>query len=362
MQYSQNNPDNVYLNIRIENTSGTQFSSLARYDVTKDFPIIYKASDYYAALISCNIPLSDIPILIYPIVPNQPNPNLAPMTVTITYNGFDYTENLIFVTEDSRDSPPIQNLPYQVITPYYFVYSYDSMIESFNTALATAFANSGMPGTAPYFFIDYDYQLIKLVVSNYFNPATANYAQLSINEYSNIYIDAFDFRYNGPSVKDFTFNLNTSNNVCNENGAELGIPGGGYWLFSQNYYYLDSWLSIRKILIVSSSLSVYKEYISPDSQLGNQLSTAPSFNILFDFTPELGTISLGRAVSRFYPIGQYRLVDLTSNEPVTRISLQVYWQDKKGNIYPLSININQSLDIKIGFFKKSLYKYTSSLL
>jgi hypothetical protein len=52
--------------------------------------------------------------------------------------------------------------------------------------------------------------------------------------------------------------------------------------------------------------------------------------------------------------GQYRLVDLYGHNPITQISIEVYYKDIFGNLKPLLIPSNSSSNIKIMFRKKSL--------
>ena len=88
--------DNIYYNVVINHdpvdysalplgSPNTEKDMTSEYLVTRDIPLLGRASDFYCAVIRFDIPLTAVPILICPIVPNQPNPNLTPWIVGIQY-------------------------------------------------------------------------------------------------------------------------------------------------------------------------------------------------------------------------------------------------------------------------------------
>src|SRR5271167_3044289 len=139
--------DNIYVNVVISPflmNSGV-FEIAAEYQVTKTIPILSKCNDYYCSIVNFRIPLNDIPLFIMPIVPNQPNSNLTTFKIGITTGGIDYSQSVIYVSETGAPVP-LQNQPTQVITLYYYVFSYQNLITAVNTALAAAFLASGLTG------------------------------------------------------------------------------------------------------------------------------------------------------------------------------------------------------------------------
>ena len=55
----------------------------------------------------------------------------------------------------------------------------------------------------------------------------------------------------------------------------------------------------------------------------------------------------------YTPTGQYRYLDMCSNQPLKSLDLQVFWDDIYGNTYPLYLAPNTSFNCKIMFRKKS---------
>src|SRR6266404_5056867 len=165
--FSEN--DNKYVSISFTaRASDTNALITLDYNVTKTQPIIERANEYYVTVIKFDIPLKSLPLAIMPIIPNQGNPNLSTLVVGIRSAGVNYLRNVIYVPTINLP-PPVQNAPNQVITPYYYIYTYQNMISMINTALAGAFADSGLAGTAPYYIYDSTTELISLIVSSSFN-------------------------------------------------------------------------------------------------------------------------------------------------------------------------------------------------
>lgn len=373
--YKEN--DNIYLNVTITNTNTTSQGIIDEnpiagvYDVTKTLPILDKASNYYCSIIRFDIPLNLIPIFIMPIVPAstfinpQPNRNLTPLIIGITYLGVDYPVNIIYVPENTLNAPSQNVVGQQVITPYYFVYTYQNLIESINTALGTAITNSGFPlagSQTPFFFLDHNTQLIKLVVPNSFTTGV-NHPTIFMNELllAN-YLETFEGQfigYNQPNGKDFIFDLDNPT-PDQAYGLFNTVPTTPpvYWIFSQEYTILNYWTSLRKIIISTTTIPIVNEFIS----LGNNSGVAGSFPIITDFTPALEFAGQSRSVAYYYPTSQYRLVDMISDTPLYKINLILYWEDKLGNLFPIYISRYQQANIKIAFLRKSLYKPMNQLL
>jgi len=346
--------DNIYVNVLIS-PSSTQFIINAEYAVTKTLPILSKCDDYYCSIVRFSIPLDFIPLFIMPIIPNQPNPNLTPFVIGIQTGSVNYSQNVIYVSEDGVP-PPIQNQPTQVITLYYYVYDYQNLITAINTALAAAFVASGLTGDCPYFYLNTTTEEISLVVdiatfAPTATPTTPNpipTATIFMNKDLQIFLTSFPVNFVGPiSTGLYFFNLIRF-------GLDTTIPPfsgtATQKQFTQEYSVLELWGSISKILITTNSIPIISEY-TPTNNSGIS-STLP---ILSDFVPQFELAGQSRSIAYYTPTSQYRLSDMKSSEQLNTIDLKIYWQDKDLNIYPLPINQYQEASIKIGFFKKSLY-------
>lgn len=347
-------PDNVYLNVTINHDPnyGTM-GSPAVYNVTKTIPILDKCSDYYCSIIRFDIPLDTIPLYRFPIIPNQGNPNLSPLIIGIRSGNVNFPQNLIYVPEHAF------HVPSEV--QYYFVYTYQNLINSLNTALAAAFIaaaspGGGAPNHAPYFYFDPVTQLIKLIVhTSFIATGSTIYANVEMSNYLSSFPGTL-LGFNQPQGRDLEFLFNQTGT---QNGNGLVVPyvpftmNAGDLMFSQEYNTINYWSNLRKILITSNTIPIRTEYLSSKDPTSPLPSSIP---ILTDFIPALEIAGQSRSISYYYPPGQYRLVDMTGDTPLQNIEMKIYWEDKLGNIYPLTLSIYQQANIKIGFFRKSLYK------
>lgn len=352
--------DNIYVNVAFsKNPDSTAFEEAAEYSVSKTIPILAKADDYYCSIIRFAIPLNETPLLIMPIVPNQVNPNLTPLKIGISVGGINFTRNVIYVSNTNAPIP-VQNQSIQVITSYYYVFEYQSIINNVNTALASAFLASGLAGNTPYFYLQPESELIHLVVdiatfsptATAIVPSPIQSATIYMNNDLEVYLSAFPVIYVAPNSepgRDYDFSLVRF-------GGDKLIPPFNIGAvatqknFTQEYSVLALWSSLRKILITSNTIPIQSEY-TPTGNSGIS-STLP---VITDFIPQNELPGQSRSIAYYNPSAQYRLVDLKSSCELRTIDLKIYWQDIFQNIYPLLISKYQQASIKLAFIKKTLY-------
>jgi hypothetical protein len=375
--YTEN--DNKYVNITFTKSGKNDDSSIPlEYNVTKTSPVVDNASEYYITVVKFNIPLQSIPILIFPAVPNQGNPNLSPIIIGIR-NGVDFLQNVIYIPQTSFPVP-VQSGPKQVITPYYFVYSYTHMIEMINIALQAAFINAGLNnlGTgisniAPYFVYDAESGLFSLIVNNSFNSPTG--PQIVFNYRLFQFLDNFD------TIDDFPNGLFILKiyGVVNESMAYdyYGItppatvappftpsappvfpviPQPYFYKITQDSVNVSEWNPI-KILFLTTGLPITFEIIPATSSLNND-GVFSSLNIITEFTPQIEKPGDARSIAYYTApgYGGVRLTDMTTNTPLYKIDVKIFWQDTSNNIYPVVIPSFSQANIKLGFIRKTLYK------
>ena len=407
--------DNVYVNVVIDHeepryvhgitgSTGPNYPTYyltgedpedAEYIVTKTEPILDKCGDFYCSVIRFTIPLEEIPILICPIVPNQADPNLTPLIIGIEYGSTRYPLNIIYTPKNTLLAPT-QNQPLQVITPYYFIYSYELLISMINTALAAAFTNSGLQAIfpnylAPYFFLDPTTNLLSLVTPALFGALVSPAAfipRIFMNAPLASYLDAFNtliFGYDQIQGNDIYFVLNPTKpeNDYYPSGVAIPTPTNPgttgpaqpfYFKYTQDFSVLEYWTSLRKIVLTSNMIPVRNEYLAATDNTSIQNLQGDNFNtntaginvsypILTDFVPTIDqSAGISRSIAYYVPTGQYRLIDLQADTPLQKIDVKIYWQDRDGNFYPIPISVFQQASIKLAFFRKTLYKGIGHLL
>jgi hypothetical protein len=347
--------DNAYLNISMSHlppvygigTVSGEEPILAQFNVCKNTPFLSRASDYYLSIIKFDIPLTLVPLVIMPIIPNQGNPNLTPMIIGITYLGVNYPVNLIFQPEDLTQQVPIQNETSQVITPYYYMYSYETMLRMINVALNSAWIASGLAAAnpalhAPFVYLNDATQLISFVINSVFVAPGA--PTIFMNNAMFNYLGAFEnilVGYNQPQGLDRIFVFNGNLSPSPSTFYNIGVVQ--YYQYVQDYSTLASWAVLRKLLITSATLPVTTEYV-PSSATGDPASNA-TMPVVSDFTPQITSIGDQNSIA-YYVRGQ---------DPLQQVDLQIFWQDSQNNVYPLFIPQYQQANIKIAFVKKTLY-------
>jgi hypothetical protein len=154
---SASDPDYVYYNANIVNnkisTSGQGTDPRARFQETRDTPILKDAHDYEVAVLKCKINGGGktLPLLI-PQIQIGPNVNDTIYSVTLNFAYWDVSNNRVRYLQSSETflkwvtelySPftqvPSTASPGQEESDYYYLYSYNHWVQICNTALQTAY-------------------------------------------------------------------------------------------------------------------------------------------------------------------------------------------------------------------------------
>lgn len=353
------------------------------YNVTKDDLILDKSSDYYCSVVRFSIPLNSVPLMIFPIVPNQvklgisPNPNLSPWIIGIQLDTA-YTSGNVQYIQDPGVTAPEQDQIKQVVTPYYYIYNYKRILNIINATLYNIYVASNLaaifPGyKAPYFELDPTTNLISLIVPKFFTVITAPLVYLP-KLYMNtalfklldnfLYVDYTPGASNGADIF-FEFSNATGyppfSTYYNPPGVTAPLTTTPpelpatplYFKYTQDFPNISYWTSLRKI-IITTNMPIKNEHLpSYDSK---DPGSNNSYPILTDFLPNVAdTAGSTRSLASYVPTSQYRLLDLTSNNALRNIDLKLFWQDLSGQLYPIQISNDQQASVKIGFFRKSLY-------
>lgn len=341
--------DNIYINVRINyipSNNNKNNPIPAEYDVTKNEPYVKIPGNHYITVVSLSMPLKSIPITI--CEPENISLDIYKLKqiIAINYLGTDYSQNLLYVPNNDLDT----------YSPYfYYVYSYDQIIDQFNAALSLSHTASGAPGISPYFYIENGF--VTLVCDDLFINSGAT---IKINNDCYIYLEGFQYNVNYSNILNRTFIFNQNGNVCNQYGGNQRISTGfHYWI--QEYYSLQDWSIFKKIVIYSNGIPINTELstvnnISTGYQLGDILKSP----IIFDYTPQIDRLNNARTLTYYQSPNQYRLVDMNGDTPQYRINLSFYWQDIYGNYYKIFLkDSSETINVKLGIFNKKLYKHTN---
>ena len=355
--------DNVYYNIQLTNNDETGRLFEARYQSEQTQVLLDNPSEFYLTIARFSVPGRNIPLMVFEVQDNQPDPNLGVYSVTLTFGADDYQTFTIYIPHVLNVPVPPSPIPVQIRSPYYYMFAYQNMIEFLNTALLTSFnalkaAHPGVVSTeAPYFI--YNDSKISLVmpysyitdnIDIYFNLATLQLFEA---------FEGFFIGANQPNGKNWRLSKFFNDNGYAKPGGVIPVPPltPQYLIYVPEYINFRMWSVLNSLVFTTTALPINGE-IQPAVVSIEQISTgATEFrSILTDFQPDLTFPGTGRTQLQYFPQGPYRLLDLTSTQPLRRVDIQVFWADRNNNLYPINLTFTESLSIKLLFIRKSTYK------
>lgn len=338
--------DNIYFNCQINPSSNNQE---AIFDESLTIALLQNPADYYCSVIRFAVPLNNIPIFKFPLDVNQSNANVSTFILGITTaGGVKYPVKVIYVPDNNIVPPSTTRVtaPYftkeQALSDYFNIFSVVQVLELFNTAIASAVVASGIGVTAPFYIYTPSTQLISCIVTAAFIGTGAS---LFVNDNVKNYISSFRFYDNiTPTVGDDFVHI----------FSPLPFGGASPYQFIEEENAMSLWFDVRRIIIKTNSLPVKFESV-PGTSVAAGFGAVAYQPILTDFVVGIDDFSLQNSIAIYNPTSQYRLVDMTSNAPIVKVHISIWYADKYGDQFPLTIDANQSASVKLGFFHRSMY-------
>ena len=150
-------------------------------------------------------------------------------------------------------------------------------------------------------------------------------------------------------LEDDKFRIFIKDNITNKT-----TYGGGGFVMSQEYTTTPLISDGDKLLVETNSIPVNPELLGTKTNEIRQVVT--------DF--DIDNLVRDSLAIQFFPQGPLRYYQLKSNYPLHRMNVVVRWEDADGNTYPIYLQDNARLTMKIHFRKKgsdilfeTLYKY-----
>jgi hypothetical protein len=116
---------------------------------------------------------------------------------------------------------------------------------------------------------------------------------------------------------------------------------------------LYNMVSLRRILLTSSTLPITPEFISGVSVNPNSSSSNNTLRVLSDFVVPSLQPGDYRSLMVYYPSAEYRLLDLVGTTPIKQIEITFYWIDNLLNIRPMTLRAGETLGVKLLFRRKA---------
>lgn len=333
--------DHVYLNVQIAPTT-TVGNSLALYTESFSRAILNNCDEYYLAVARFSCPLSEIPILKFPVNILQPNPNQSNLVIGIRNGANLFSVPVVFQAQNNTAVPiaaaavPFFNSS-QISSKYYDIFSVSALLTMINSALNAALILSGVAVATPIYSWSPTTQLLSLSVSAAF---LASGLQIFMNEQLNNYLAGFQYFQSFGTLDEYTHVFPT-------------VPGA--FVLTEDYTTIGLWFDIRKLILTSTTLPINQETSPTLDSLSGQSQGIISYSpILTDFIISFDSTQGYLSYANYNP-DTYRLIDFKTSAPIDKLNLQFFWVTKTGIQIPVEISPSQTCTIKLAFLQKSLY-------
>ena len=121
----------------------------------------------------------------------------------------------------------------------------------------------------------------------------------------------------------------------------------------QEYAAMSSWGSINRILFVSNKLPVRREFYPVVNASGVfsesfvSYENLVSMNIICSFvfaSTHAGDYRTNLSYATA-TVDSSDLIDMPSTTPIREIDIEVFWSDKYGNVFPITLGVNKQVNV-----------------
>jgi hypothetical protein len=382
--YSQisHSPDNIYYDLSLRNYASQKVDSEVplRFSDVRDQPIVPNTKDYYLSIIRFQVDtFESLPVLLFQVQDNQPDINLGIYSVTLEYDdgvgGINTTDAEYIQWVPQKVNAPVPEDPNisgnKHTSDYYYCMNFQYMINLINVTLKTAMDKLKVLAPVlntvdpPFLSWNQDNTATFYARESHFDVDVFPQVRIYFNRPMYSLLSSF------PALK---FNITNPNNKYYQilmrrfDGSKVVVlPSFGIdaLIFSnQEYCTINQWTPVSSVMFVTSTIPIIATQLSTpvvyiDGKPNNLNSTYNNFaNIISDvssnelaYKPEL----------LYLPSAEYRLIDMTNDQPLTQIDVEVHWRDKLGIIRALYLPPNASCSMKLLFRKKAFYHGSSNI-
>jgi len=405
-----NNQSITYYNATLTNSNQLTYESIpCEFSQQFDNSLIDDVKNRDVAITRFTLSSQSIPFWACPIQLNQPNPNLTPYGIQLSYTSVNSNstslDNYEFLLwSDANDvlppipSYPAGNITQQIMTNgYYFSYDKQEFINMFNDAMERALealrikfialypldtdppplgiqyiAIVGNKDTTPnekFPFLTWNESLSKFQMS--VDPSIfSNLGNLNVG--LKIYLNNMLF-----PLLQFPFSTSQYNRPANIPDAyEITIPNTPFnrltvsnsatkqLVIYSDHNTLGCFSPLQRLIFTTTSLMSKPENVQPETDFNSLTSpsTTNSVNgqkILVDFEVDMfSTNDVNRDYIQFnQSVYNSRAIGLqNSREEVKQLDVKVWWSDFNNNSYPVVLYAGQRFSCKIAFIPRSYLK------
>jgi hypothetical protein len=372
--------DKIYYDIQITNVENTNITPPnVFFNESRNTPFLMCPENYYMSIIRFTLDTATLPIFIPTI---QTNPAINPsgnLNQTIysfqfSYDGVPSGETYIqWITQDISLVAPAFITTNGFVTQnnstgYYYCYTFEYFISLVNKQINDAFnafvlANPtlGIPSsaTAPVFAFDGSTSVFRIMFEQSFLTTNA----------TPIY-----FYMNAPMF-DLFGSLNALKLGYNAQGRNYQIIVENYAGFN-SYSYLDtitgvtynvieviqewstisSWSPISALVFTTSTVPIAPNLLSKPTVYvqgniyGSYGNNSNFQQVLTDFVSDSGFYKPNIV---YNPSAQYRLLEMSGNQPLTNFDVSIFWRNNVGELIPFLLGSGCTCTMKILFTKRN---------
>lgn len=406
----------TYYNATLTNSNQLTYNSIpAQFNQVFDNSLIESSKDYDIAVTRFCLSSQSIPFWACPIQLNQPNPNLTPYGIQLSYKSLSGNEvslegyEYLLWSDSSNEKPPQPVYPAgdikrQIMSNgYYFSYDKYDFIRMFNQAMSRALDNLS------YIFgviypLDNDPppaggQYVNFLGNKKTEPVNTfpfltwndslNKFQISVDPsyYSNqgnlisgvkIYLNNMLFpllqfpfstsQYNRPANIPDAYEIIIPNNPWNyltpTSRRADNIEQNKHLIVLSDHNTLGCFSPLQRLIFTSNLLTTKPENVQPETDFATLATPAnvQSINgqkILVDFEADMfSTNDVNRDYIQFnQSVNNSRAIGLqNSRDDIKQLDLKCWWSDFNNNMYEVVLYAGQRFDIKIAFIPRSYLK------
>lgn len=286
-----------------------------------------------------------------------PGYNIGSYTITLQYDDKIARVPLIYKPNDLDTIPPNRNLTTTNTnwprTDYYYVYSYEQMLNMINEAMETAYVNlfalGGIPVIPPPKLVfNSQEQLIQYYVDKgTFDEELAPTVRFSLYTNTSLvnYLEGFEYEFQQrPQTQGRRFRTIFRDELVNT----VTISGDTYLLVEQEFQALSYWNALRSIVIKSNTIPLLGENVATIKSEG-RANISP---ILFEYVPDFKQTGETRLTLQYDSKGEYKMISMQGGNPLREIQFEVYWRNNLGDDYLIKIPDDSSFSMRLLFIKK----------
>ena len=362
-------PDHIYMDLNIINNDfGTKPPIPLTYSETRDRPIIQNCSEYYVSIIRFHLDTLNLPVFIPQIQLGQNDVNLSIYSFTMNKGSAIHRQYLEFVPQNTTaPAPKAPTTQMDLSTDYYNIQSFQWLVDLLNDTLDSCYtgfiaalenADETAPAAANIPFFMYDPSSSELILNVdvqsfgaaedpcviYCNTPMRNLLSgfnMSINSYTDA--DGQNFKF----IVENRFNTNL---------LQISDTYSAIQCY-QEYNSTSTWAVVSSI-VLTTTMPIVPTIQGIPQVFGNQTTMTNnsanfSVNVISDFEVSLNSGKEWLPSVNYIP-SIYRLIPMTSNNPLHEVNITAYWRDIYSNLHEFKIGSNSNCNIKLMFRRKFL--------